>query len=228
MKGREIILSPSLICGDMGNLREEVQKLEDAGLHSLHVDLVDPHFSPSMPIGLDTIKSIRDASKMLFDVHIMTNLNEFFIREFLKAGVHSITFHLEQETHPEKMIQLIHEGGAKAGIALNPGTPVESLHYLAGGCEYILLMLINPGYAGGSSEKMVSYAQQKIRDCRVFLDRYNPKAKIIVDGRVGFEVIPDLVRAGAEVLVCGSRSVFRKGHTYQENVQDLQALLADV
>ncbi len=228
MNTNNIILSPSLICSDMSNLQEEVKKLEAAGLKSLHVDLVDPHFSPSMPIGFDTIKSIRTKTNMAFDVHIMTDLNEYFIREFLAMGVQSITFHLERETHPEKMIQLIHAGGAKAGIALNPGTPVESLRYLAGECEYVLLMLINPGYAGGSSEQMIPYAEQKIRDCRAFLDQYHPEAKIIVDGRVGFEVIPSLVRAGAEILVCGSRSVFRKAHTYQENVEELQKLLAAI
>lgn len=228
MEDHNIVLSPSLICSDMSKLEAEVEKLEQAGLQSLHVDLVDPHFSPSMPIGLDTIKSVRNKTSMDFDVHIMTDLNEFFIHEFLAMGVQSITFHLEKETHPEKMIQLIHAGGAKAGIALNPGTPVETLQYLARECEYVLLMLINPGYAGGISEQMIPYAEQKIRDCRAFLDQYNPDAKIIVDGRVGFEVIPALVRAGAEVLVCGSRSVFRKNHSYQENVKDLKKLLADI
>lgn len=220
-----IVLSPSLICGNMENLQKDVKALENTGLTSLHVDLVDPHFSPSMPIGLDTIRAIRKETQMDFDVHIMSDMNEFFIQQFIDIGSSSITFHLERETHVEKMLQIIHAAGIKAGVALNPATDIQNLHYIAKECDYVLLMLINPGYANGVSEDMIPYAEEKIRDCRAFLDKYNPDAKIIVDGRVGFTVIPKLVKAGAEVLVCGSRSIFRKGHSYQENVDELNQLL---
>ncbi|BEU88627.1 ribulose-phosphate 3-epimerase [Selenomonas sp. TAMA-11512] len=202
--------------------------LEKAGLHSLHVDLVDPHFSPSMPIGLDVVKQLKSRTNMDFDVHIMTDLNEYFIDELVKMHVASITFHAEKELHIEKMLQKIREAGIRAGIALNPATSLQSIEYAAQACDYVLLMLINPGYAGGKSEAMVSYAEKKVRACRDFLDRNHPDAKIIVDGRVGFETIPQLVKAGAEILVGGTSSIFRQGHSYQENVAALHDLIDSI
>lgn len=227
MISRNIVLSPSLICADLCNLEQEIHKLEEAGIHSLHVDIIDPHFSPSMPIGLDIVKQLRERSKLDFDVHIMAmdKCNEFFINELAKMKVASITFHFETTHHVEKMLQLIREGGMKAGIALNPATPLNTLDFIAPELDYVLLMLINPGYAGGKSEKAVTYAEKKIADCRKYLDELGSKAKIIVDGRVSFEVIPTLVKAGAEVLVGGSKSVFRNGHTYKENCDELRNLM---
>lgn len=230
MKKKDIILSPSLICADLCNLEREIHSLEEAGIQSLHVDIIDPHFSPSMPMGLEIVGQLRRKSKLDFDVHIMAmeQCNEFFIRELASMQVSSVTFHVETTHHVEKMLQIIREAGMKAGVALNPATPVEMLEYIAHELDYVLLMLINPGYAGGKSEAAVSYAAKKIADCRRYLDRLDSQAKIVVDGRVSFEVIPTLVEAGAEVLVGGSKSIFRKGHTYKENCDALRNLLAEI
>ena len=227
---KNIVLSPSLICADLCNLDQEVHALEEAGIKSLHVDIIDPHFSPSMPIGLDIVRQLKDHSKLDFDVHIMAmdRINEFFIRELVDMKVESITFHYETTHHVEKMLQLIREGNAKCGVALNPATPVNALEYIAPELDYVLLMLINPGYAGGKSEQAVTYAEKKIQECRQYLDEHGSKARIIVDGRVSFEVIPKLVKAGAEVLVGGSKSVFRKGHTYKENCDELFKLIDSI
>lgn len=222
---REVVISPSLICADLCNLESQVKELEQAGLKSLHVDLIDPHFSPSMPIGLDTVKQLQMKSTMDFDVHIMSNYNEFFINELIKTDVKSITFHPEQMVHVEKMLQIIKESGKKAGIALAPATSLHVLDYVAKYCDYILLMTINPGYAGGKSEEMVPYAIQKISDCKEFLNQQNSNAKIIIDGRVSFSVIPNLIQAGADVLVAGSKSIFRKGYSFSENYQEVEKII---
>ena len=189
---RKIIISPSLICADLCNLEKEVKDLSLAGMKSLHVDLIDPHFSPSMPIGIDIVKQLKAKSNMDF--------NEFFIKELVKMDISSITFHSEATIHVEKMLQIIKEAGIKAGIALAPATSLSTIEYVAKACDYILLMTINPGYAGGKSEEMVPYAIDKIRDCKDLLNKIGSNAQIIIDGRVSFEVMPKLIEAGADVL----------------------------
>ena len=217
MKRREITIAPSLICADMCNLEREVRSLEEAGITTLHVDFVEPHFSPSMPLGLDVVRQLRSRTTLTFDVHIMTLMNEFFIRELIDIGVDSIVFHVETERHIEKMLQLIRDAGIKAGIALNPATPLDVLDYIAPELDYVLLMLINPGDAA-----------QKIRDCRRKLDTHESRARIVIDGRVSFDVIPALTEAGADVLVGGSGSVFRSGYTYAENCSALREMLSSI
>ncbi len=224
---REIVISPSLICADLCNLQAQTKALSDIGIKSLHVDLIDPHFSPSMPIGLDTVKQLRAISNMDFDVHIMSNYNEFFIKELIKMKVQSIVFHSETTVHVEKMLQFIKDADIKAGIALAPATPLNILNYVAKYCDYILLMTINPGYASGKSEEMVPYAMDKIKDCRQFLNKIGSKAKIVIDGRVSFAIMPELINAGADVLVAGSKSIFRKGYTFAENYQEAQRIIHD-
>lgn len=222
---RNIVVSPSLICADLCNLEQEVNALEKAGMQSLHVDIIDPHFSPSMPIGLSSVEQLKAKSNMEFDVHIMSTDNEFFIKELVKMKPASIVFHYESSLHVEKMLQLIKEEDIKAGIALNPATPLDVLEYVAKDCDYILLMLINPGYADGKNEKMVPYALEKIRQCKEFLKCHNSKAKIIVDGRVSLEAIPKLLSAGADVLVAGSKSIFRKENSYAENYKQVNQII---
>lgn len=228
MEKREVIIVPSLICADLCNLEREVRSLEEAGITALHVDFVDPHFSPSMPLGLDVIRQLRPRTQLAFDVHIMTLMNEFFIRDLIDIGVDSIVFHVETERHIEKMLQIIHHAGIKAGVALNPATPLNVLDYIAEGLDYVLLMLINPGYAGSAGEERVTYAAQKVRDCREKLDAHKSQARIAIDGRVSFDVIPSFVEAGADVLVGGSGSVFRRGYTYAENCRALRDILSSI
>lgn len=228
MNMKNIVISPSLICADLCNLAHEVKLLEKAGIKSLHVDLIEPHFSPSMPIGLEVVRQLKKMTTLDFDTHIMATCNEFFIEQLIDMKVSSITFHCETTLHSEKMLQKIKAANIKAGIALNPSTQIEKLEYIGESCDYILLMLINPGYADGSNEEMVQYAFKKISDCRKFLNEHKYNAKIIVDGRVSFEAIPDLIKAGAEVLVAGSKSIFRAGYTYEENHRQLINLIENI
>lgn len=228
MNRREVTIAPSLICADLCNLERDVHSLEEAGITALHVDFVEPHFSPSMPLGLDVIRQLRSRTTLAFDVHIMARMNEFFIRKLIDIGADSIVFHVETECHIEKMLQIIRDADVKCGVALNPATPLDVLDYIAPELDYVLLMLINPGYAGSVGENRVRYAERKIHDCRRKLDEQESLARIVIDGRVSFDIIPALVKAGADVLVGGSGSVFRKGYSYAENCRELRDLLASV
>lgn len=221
----DIVIAPSLICSDLCNLEKEVKLFESINLKYLHVDIIDPHFSPSMPIGLSTIKQLRDKSNIAFDIHIMSTLNDFFIRELLDINPNSIIFHYETSLHIEKMLQLIKERGIKTGIALNPATPINVLEFIANNCDYILLMLINPGYADGKNEKIVSYAFKKIKECKKFLNKNNYSSKIMVDGRVSMDILPNIIKAGAQVIVGGTGTIFRKGYSYLENYKEVSQII---
>lgn len=218
---KEILISPSVICADMCNLEKDIRELEKNNIKMLHIDFIDGEFSPSMPLGFSTIQEARKLTEIKFDVHLMTVNNELFIQEALNAGADSICFHYESAFHVQRMIQLIKDAGREVGIALNPATPINVLDCVVSSCNYVLLMLISPGYAGNKNEGMVPYALEKIRDCRAYLDEKNPDAKIIVDGRVAPDIIPEIIEAGAEILVSGSTGVFRKGYTMEENCRAL-------
>lgn len=221
----DIVIAPSLICSDLCNLEKEVKLFESINLKYLHVDIIDPHFSPSMPIGLSTVKQLRYKSNMSFDIHIMSTLNEFFIRELVDMSPNSIIFHYETSLHTEKMLQLIKERNIKTGIALNPATPINVLEFIASNCDYILLMLINPGYADGKNEKIVPYALKKIKELKKFLNKNNYSSKIMVDGRVSMDIIPNIIEAGAQIIVGGTGTIFRKGYSYIENCKEVSQII---
>jgi len=225
MHNQKITIAPSIMCADLCNLEQSVRELERAGLDTLHIDLIDGYFSPSMPLGIDTIKQLRKVTQMNFDVHIMARENEFFIQEMIKVGVQHICFHVETSTHIDREIQLIRKNGIGAGIALNPATPLSLLDYVLPQCDTVLLMLINPGFATDKNEKQVSYAAQKVGDLSRIIREKGLGAQIAVDGRVSFDTIPDLVRAGADILVAGSTSLFSSGHSLMENKQRMEQLI---
>ena len=161
------ILAPSLIsCCDLCNLEQSVKTLEDGGIELLHVDILDGHFSPSMPLGLDTVAQLRTRTSMPFDVHLMASENDYFVRELLDIGVEQLVFHAETERHIDNRLNQIHAAGARAGIALKPATPLSVLDYVLEKCDAVLLMLINPGYAQCRTEGQVPYAARKIRELR--------------------------------------------------------------
>ena len=214
---KKIAISPSVMCADLVNLENSIKELEAIGVDSLHIDLIDGLFSPSMPLGIDTVKKLRKITNMEFDVHIMSMNNELFINEMLDIGAESITFHYESSFHTDRLINLVKRGGAKAGIALNPATSLTVLDYILPQCDSILLMLINPGFATDKGEKQVSYADKKVKDLTELIRKNNLDVKIQVDGRVSLETIPKLVSAGADSLVVGSTSLFIPGKTISEN-----------
>ena len=155
------IFSPSLICLDMCNLEMQVKELEESGIRMLHIDILDGYFSPSMPLGLDTVRQLRKKTDMFFDCHIMTQRPDFFVDELIDIGVQQINFQIETCDHIDGMLNKIHDVGIRAGVALKPATPLYQLEYILEKCDSVLLMLINPGYASAKSERQVPYADRK-------------------------------------------------------------------
>jgi ribulose-phosphate 3-epimerase len=206
------ILSPSLIsvC-DMCNLESSVKELETAGIEMLHVDILDGHFSPSMPLGLDTVRQLRQKTDMFFDVHVMTTAHDFFIQELLDIGVQNIVFHGEMETHIDNRLNQIRKAGVKAGVALKPGTPLNMLEYVLEKCDSVLLMLINPGYAQDKSEGQVPYAARKVRELHEMIASRGLDTKVILDGRISKENMAQFGPDGlADIFVAGSTCLNKK------------------
>ncbi|GEM03340.1 ribulose-phosphate 3-epimerase [Halolactibacillus miurensis] len=226
MQKHAITIAPSIMCADLANLEAGIREIEAAGLDTLHIDVIDGSFSPSMPLGIDTIKRLRELTDLAFDVHIMANDNEFFIQEMINIGVEQITFHLETSIHIDRYINLMKKNNVKVGVALNPATPLSVLEYVLPQVDTVLLMLINPGFATDKNEKQVRYANKKVTDLREMIDRLGLDTRIEVDGRVSLETITDLVAAGADFLVAGSTSLFVKGYTLAENKATMEEKIA--
>ncbi|MCI9668234.1 ribulose-phosphate 3-epimerase [bacterium 1XD42-1] len=201
------VYTPSLIsCCDLCNVEASVRELEKAGIQMLHVDILDGHFSPCMPLGLDTVRQLRERTNMFFDCHVMTTEQDIFIDELLDIGADQIVFHAETQPHIDGMLNRIHAAGAKAGIALKPSTPLSILDYVLEKCDTILLMLINPGYAFLKGEKQVPYAERKVRELRKMIDERGLKTKIEIDGRISRENIC-LFKKDVDLYVIGSTCV---------------------
>jgi ribulose-phosphate 3-epimerase len=215
------------MCADLCNLEQSIKNVENEGIDTLHIDILDGHFSPSMPLGLDTIKQLRNVTNLKFDVHIMSTNNQFFIEEMIELGVEQITFHIEKESHVDRYIKLIKKNNIKVGIALNPATPISVLDYVLPECDTVLLMLINPGFATDKGEQQVSYAAKKVEDMARMIKERGLSTKIEVDGRVSFDSIPTLVRAGADMLVAGSTSFYDKNNSLKENKAIMEKQIAE-
>lgn len=203
------IFSPSLICLDMCNLEEQVRVLERSGVGMLHVDILDGHFSPSMPLGLDTVRQLRARTDLAFDCHVMVTEQDYFVNELLDIGVEQITFHAETQPHIDGMLNRIQERGVRAGIALKPSTPLSVLDYVLDKCDTVLLMLINPGYAFVKGEKQAAYAPRKIRDLRKQIRNRGLDTKIEVDGRISPQNIADYGKEDVDIFVTGSTCMDR-------------------
>lgn len=201
------LLSPSLICLDMCNLESQVRILEQSGIHMLHVDILDGHFSPSMPLGLDTVRQLRRKTNMAFDCHVMVSQQDDFVDELLDIGVEQIVFQAETQPHIDGMLNRIHARGVRAGVALKPSTPLTELEYVLDKCDTVLLMLINPGYAFVKGEKQVVYAQRKIQDLRKMIDSRGLDTKIEVDGRISPADIQKYGAKYVDIFVTGSTCI---------------------
>ena len=216
------ILSPSLICLDMCNLEREVRSLEKAGIKMLHVDILDGHFSPSMPLGLDTVRQLRAKTDMFFDCHVMVTEQDYFVDELLDMGVDQIVFHGETQPHIDGMLNRIHAKGVKAGVALKPSTPLTELEYVLDKCDTVLLMLINPGYAFVKGEKQVAYADRKIRELRKMITDRGLNTKIEVDGRISPDNIRTYGKGDVDIFATGSTCI--KKDNMEQSLEDLMKL----
>lgn len=199
-------LSPSILSADFSKLGEQVRILEDAGASWLHIDVMDGQFVPPVSFGDVVIRSVRPVSKMFFDVHLMVTEPDRFVDDYAKAGADMFTVHAEACAHLDRTLQHIHESGMKAGVALNPATPLQALDYVLDKVDMVLIMTVNPGYGG---QKYIPTMTAKIRDLRRKLDESGyPDLPIEVDGGINASTIDTVLDAGASVIVAGS-AVFR-------------------
>ena len=194
-------IAPSILSADFGHLAEAVKKVSDAGAEYLHLDIMDGSFVPEITIGAPVVKSLRKVSDIVFDVHLMVEHPETQIKSFADAGADIITFHAEAAKHSHRLIQQIHELGCKAGVAINPGTSLSMIEELVEDAEMILIMTVNPGYAG---QKFIESQLGKIHMLYHMIQEMETECDIQVDGGINAETSVDAREAGANILVAGS------------------------
>jgi ribulose-phosphate 3-epimerase len=222
---RHVRIAASLICTDLCNIERDVVALETLGVDDLHVDLLDGHFSPSMPIGIDVVAHLRPRTTLPFDVHLMVTNNEFCIDSLAGIGVQRMCFHCESTRHVDHLLDRIASHGIKAGVALSPATPLSVLEFVVDRIDFVMLMLINPGFAGHAGQTMVPYARRKVAACRQMLDRSGRDIPIEVDGRIGFSSMAELVACGADILVAGTSCLFSKDAPIADNFDRMRAAI---
>ena len=194
---KKIIVSPSLLAADFSRLKEEVQEVEKCGAEYLHLDVMDGNFVPNISYGSPVISAIRPHSNLVFDVHLMVEEPDRFIKDFVDAGADIITVHVEATKHLHRTIQLIKSYGKKVGVALNPATPIETLKHVVKEIDMILIMSVNPGFGG---QAFIPEVLSKIEELR----KLYPEMDIEVDGGVNDKTVEAIKEAGANILVAGS------------------------
>ncbi len=210
-------LSASILSADFGKLAEEVKAVERAGTDWIHVDVMDGHFVPNITIGPDVVRSLRRATSLPLDVHLMIEKPERYVRDFVDAGADWLGVHVEASPHLHRTIQSIKELGAKAAVTLNPATPLVFLENILDEVDMVLLMTVNPGFGG---QKFITSCLEKIRACRKMIDDLGRPVLLEVDGGVNKSTIDALVDAGVDVFVAGS-AVFNGGD-YVGNIRALK------
>lgn len=199
---KKIKIAPSILSADFSRLGEEIRAVEAAGADLIHVDVMDGHFVPNITIGPLIVEAARRSTKLPLDVHLMIDNPELYIADFAKAGSDYITVHVEAATHLHRLVQNIREHkGVKAGVSLNPATPIETLDFILGDIDLVLIMSVNPGFGGQS---FIPSALDKIKRLRKMIDDRGLTVEINVDGGVKPENGRHVAAAGADILVAGS------------------------
>lgn len=198
---RKNILAPSILSADFNHLGRDIQETVNAGAEYLHFDVMDGMFVPSISFGMPVLQSIRGVADCFYDVHLMIEQPERYIENFVKCGADSITVHAEATKHLHRAIQQIKSCGVKAGVALNPATPLSALDYVIEDVDMVLIMTVNPGFGG---QKYIPQMTEKIHTLRQKLIRMGLETDIQVDGGIKTDTIRDVLSAGANVCVAGS------------------------
>ncbi len=204
MSYARIEIAPSILASNFAKLGDEIRAVEDGGADVIHVDVMDGHFVPNISIGIPVVSSLRKATRLPLDVHLMIERPEKYIEDFVKAGANRVLVHEEATVHLDRALAMIRELGAEAGAAINPATPTAMLAEVLDKLDTVLVMSVNPGFGG---QQFIPGALEKIRQLNQWRARYNLGFRIEVDGGVDVENAAELAQAGANTLVAGS-SIF--------------------
>lgn len=215
----QILLCPSTMCIDFHQLDKEVKELAEAGIDIFHNDIMDGSFVPNMTLGLNDLRAIRKTTNKLIDAHLMVEKPANKVDWFIDAGADIIYIHPEAERYVVKTLAHIKQKGKMAGIAVNPDTSIESIEEMLNLCDYVLVMTVNPGFAG---QNFIDFTKRKVEKLAKLKDSYG--FKIIIDGACSKEVIESLKAIGADGFVLGTSALFNKGRPYKELVEELRNL----
>ena len=199
--GQRLRLAPSILSADFANLGSAIEAVTRGGADQIHVDVMDGHFVPNITIGVPVVRSLRKVTKLPLDVHLMITDPDKYIEAFVDAGANLLSVHVEVLPHLHRTIAQIKKLGAKAGVVLNPSTPVVAIEEIAGDVDFVLVMSVNPGFGG---QVFIPHSVRKIAAVRALLNRAGNTAPIEVDGGVDLTTVESVVRAGAEWLVAGN------------------------
>jgi len=216
---RALRIAPSILSADFARLGEELRAVTAAGADYIHVDVMDGHFVPNLTIGPMVVKALRPHSALPFDVHLMIAPVDPYIPDFAKAGADIITVHAEAGPHLHRSLQLVKHQGKKAGVSLNPATPISAIEHVWDDIDLVLVMSVNPGFGGQS---FISSQLEKIAELRRRIDRTGRPIELEVDGGINAETAPQVVAAGADVLVAGTATFTGGPAAYAENIRRLR------
>lgn len=216
----EKLLCPSMMCADFSSLKDEIENLEKGGIDIFHLDVMDGSFVPNFGMGLQDIEYICKTATKPCDVHLMIENPSKYIDKFAKLGVNIIYIHPETDSHACRTLQMIRDAGVKSGIAVNPGTSFETVKDLLYLCDYVMLMSVNPGFAG---QKYLDFVTPKFKK---FVDESNNYGgyDVMIDGACSPEKIHDLSEIGVKGFILGTSALFGKGRSYKEIIDELRGL----
>ena len=215
-----IEIAPSILAADFANLSRDIAQVEKGGADLVHMDIMDGHFVPNITIGPPVVNSIRKSTSLPLDAHLMIEEPSRYLDVLIQAGVNWISVHLEADTHLERTISYLQERGIKAGVALNPATPLGGLEEILPVVDFVLLMSVNPGFGG---QRFIPSTLKKIRKLRELISSNRYKARIEVDGGIGAENLQEVLTAGAEILVMGS-AIFGANRNATDVVAELKVI----